>query len=176
MLVNEVRKVGQINKQALERLYQKCNFNISQNKGDYYTHHELDRFFLSKCMIIAPEYKDIWSFSWYGKIKKNHCTAWHIDFPKQHFFICSYPYPTQIVLSKNIGAFRANGYPNDFCTDIELKDKDIKYLTNTGQAEVFVPKVGEIYLVGADIIHRTNPKSYGLKHMVLRCRTGETLE
>jgi hypothetical protein len=89
---------------------------------------------------------------------------WHIDCPTianyEGVIIVAYPYPTHI-MKVSCAMPKQSRY----------NDRQIELMIKNGKAEVIKPKLGDIYLIGRDVIHRSNPAiERDVKYLCMRVR------
>jgi hypothetical protein len=107
------------------------------------------------------------------------CINWHIDVGKEveldtHMLISTFNSATQFAIPKTKLAEEYNISRQVFqCTRF---DENLDNLINDGHFEVFTPELGDIYWVGPQVIHRSNPDCTGKPRLCLRLYKPEGYE
>lgn len=134
-------------------------YNICKNKeySSFFQHISFENLLLS----FVPEYKLYVRNSWFES--GSNCKSWHVDAGRDwtHFVIASYPSPTQIITGLTFDLISS-------CSEQSNDDLVNSYLEN-GRCQILTPEQGDVLLVSRDVIHRSNPADYHVKHLVIRC-------
>lgn len=91
---------------------------------------------------------------------------WHYDwceFVLDIVTVVAYPYPTQFLIPKQkVILQKTRNFPDE---------RQITDLLSAEMIEILTPDCGDVYEIGGNVVHRTNPKTIGHSHLVFRTST-----